>query len=422
MDSSPSSVVSISSMLSDVSDINEQTFMAPMSDTVSLIPEVNGKPLFEPGDGDMELIVNGTRFETHRYLIKRFNKWRDTASKQNSSRYLNITEATSCEDFSNMFKVLYATALEGPFDFDPPTLVSALRLATKYEYLVLRDYAIRHLEQAELSPISRVKIARELNLPSWLEPAYVDLCNRDETITEEEASILGMTTFVRVAKIREKEQRRRGRVVDAGCEENIELDDSDADKPKKETASGLKIGWDVPPETTLPPPPSGHTIYGRKRKAKKGATSTIGTIKKDGADNTVIQDQVKSQETQIQPSFVDVQVTGRYENDECVYRENSEVGLSVPGCSCSRRSVFGFGGITYAPAPCVLPACAAAAFKHLQLGQLAHAKDIVDIRSSIDKLQPVVSPKPTPDQEADVQSLVHQSIHEQVREMLSELS
>ncbi|KAF8757119.1 hypothetical protein RHS01_03688 [Rhizoctonia solani] len=369
MDSSPSSVVSISSMLSDVSDIksvassllqdifisakfslySEQTFMAPMSDTVSLIPEVNGKPLFEPGDGDMELIVNGTRdFKGNVLQINSF----------------------------------MTSALEGPFDFDPPTLVSALRLATKYEYLVLRDYAIRHLEQAELSAISRVKIARELNLPSWLEPAYVDLCNRDETITEEEASILGMTTFVRVAKIREKEQRRRGRVVDAGCEENIELDDSDADKPKKETASGLKIG----------------------------------------ADNTVIQDQVKSQETQIQPSFVDVQVTGRYENNECVYRENSEVGLSVPGCSCSRRSVFGFGGITYAPAPCVLPACAAAAFKHLQLGQLAHAKDIVDIRSSIDKLQPVVSPKPTPDQEADVQSLVHQSIHEQVREMLSELS
>jgi hypothetical protein len=53
--------------------------------------------------------------------------------------------------------------------------VSALRIATAYDYPVLRAYAIEHLEKAELSAIERIKIAREFKLASWEEPAYLEL-------------------------------------------------------------------------------------------------------------------------------------------------------------------------------------------------------------------------------------------------------
>lgn len=108
--------------------------------------------------------------------------------------------------------------LEGPFEFDTSILVSALRIATAYDYPDLYSYAIKHLECAKLVAIERIKIAREFELTAWEEPAYVELCERDEPITNEEASALGMDTFVHIAGIREREQRRRGREIDV-CKE-----------------------------------------------------------------------------------------------------------------------------------------------------------------------------------------------------------
>jgi hypothetical protein len=92
--------------------------------------------------------------------------------------------------------------------------VSALRIATAYDYPALRTYAIEHLEKVELLAIERIKIAREFKLASWEEPAYLELCERDEAITMDEASVLGLEAFVHVAGIREREQRRRGKEVD----------------------------------------------------------------------------------------------------------------------------------------------------------------------------------------------------------------
>lgn len=112
--------------------------------------------------------------------------------------------------------------VDGPFEFDPPTLVSALRIATVYDHPNLRSFAIKHLENASLGAVERIHIAREFGLASWEGPAYIELCERDEAITKEEASVLGIDAFVHVAKIREVEQRRRGRFVDAA--ESVEED------------------------------------------------------------------------------------------------------------------------------------------------------------------------------------------------------
>ncbi|KAL5641253.1 hypothetical protein ACGC1H_001663 [Rhizoctonia solani] len=162
----------------------------------------------------MELIHNGTRFETHGYLIKRFKKWRDLSHKLGPDSSMTVTGTASPEDFLRMFRVLYAITLEGPFEFDISTLVSSLHIATEYEYPALRNHAIRHLERAELTAIKRIEIACNFHLLSWEKPAYVDLCNRDEVITEEEANILGIAAFVRVAKTRERERTEASRKQD----------------------------------------------------------------------------------------------------------------------------------------------------------------------------------------------------------------
>ncbi|KAF8599383.1 hypothetical protein BDV93DRAFT_401316, partial [Ceratobasidium sp. AG-I] len=81
--------------------------------------------------------------------------------------------------------------------------VSALLLATRYDYPALRTFAINKLEKAKLSAVERIRLAREFDVPSWEEPAYLELCERDEAITMSEAEVLGLKTVVHVAKIRE---------------------------------------------------------------------------------------------------------------------------------------------------------------------------------------------------------------------------
>jgi hypothetical protein len=134
--------------------------------------------------------------------------------------------------------------LEGPFTFDSQTLVSALRIATAYDYPTLRAYAIEHLEKAELSAIERIKIVREFKLASWEEPAYLELCERDEAITMDEASVLGLEAFVHVAGIREREQRRRGKEVDV--REQGQGDKLGATEGKEARPAGTNTGHSRP--------------------------------------------------------------------------------------------------------------------------------------------------------------------------------
>ncbi|KAJ1311821.1 hypothetical protein OPQ81_010282 [Rhizoctonia solani] len=171
-------------------------------------PECKGLPMFEPGDGDMHISVNGTRFETHRYLIKRFQGLKPLLDKQPPEVSIQRDDVLA-EDFCEMFKVLYASIITGPFAFTAHTLVSALRVATMYEYQALQDYCVQRLEALELDAVKRIGIAREFDLPSWEGPAYHELGIREEPITRDEAKIIGLDVFVTIAEIREKEQRPR---------------------------------------------------------------------------------------------------------------------------------------------------------------------------------------------------------------------
>jgi hypothetical protein len=102
-----------------------------------------------------------------------------------------------------------SSVISGPVHFDTDTLISALRIATTYNYPELRDFAIAGLERASLTAIDRIRLSDEFLLPSWEKPAFTQLCQRPETITPAEAQVLGMDRFVQIARIREAEQRRQ---------------------------------------------------------------------------------------------------------------------------------------------------------------------------------------------------------------------
>ncbi|KAG9074275.1 hypothetical protein FRC06_010803 [Ceratobasidium sp. 370] len=121
------------------------------------------------------------------------------------------------EDFQNTFKIVYASVIDGPFNFDPQTLTSALCIATAYDHPGLRAFSIQHLEAAALGAVERIRLAREFGIGSWEDPAFAELYKRDEAITLEEAAVLGLETFVQVARAREQEHRCK-------CSEHLQKD------------------------------------------------------------------------------------------------------------------------------------------------------------------------------------------------------
>ncbi|CAE6431641.1 hypothetical protein ACGC1H_001346 [Rhizoctonia solani] len=175
--------------------------------------------VFDKADGDVELQLNNTLFKTRKYLINKFGVLakllRDTESTgqvptSGATQLLRVTvkcDAQLIGDFINTNKILYASVIDGPFEFDTATLISALRVATVYGYDALRRFAVSKLERANLSAIQRIKIAQELDVVHWIEPAFEELANRVEPIQPDEARILGIDSLLRVSNMREE---RRG--------------------------------------------------------------------------------------------------------------------------------------------------------------------------------------------------------------------
>ncbi|CCO35032.1 hypothetical protein BN14_09145 [Rhizoctonia solani AG-1 IB] len=218
-------------------------------------------PMFEAGDGDMYISVNGARFETHKYLIKRFRGLKQLLEQQPAEVSIQCNNLSE-NDFGEVFKLLYATS---------HTLVSALRVATVYDYPALRIYCVQCLEALELDAVKRIDIAKEFDLPAWEEPAYHELKMRDNPITREEAEIIGLDALVRIAEMREKEQRRRGKDVDAmhmgnkhdprappknpNLSEDISLSADTKDKNPSGDRPGGDLSGAPPPQLQLQPLP-----------------------------------------------------------------------------------------------------------------------------------------------------------------------
>ncbi|KDN49513.1 hypothetical protein RSAG8_02215, partial [Rhizoctonia solani AG-8 WAC10335] len=165
--------------------------------------------------GDIELKVNNTVFKAHKHLLTDFGRLKEMI--KGMERYNAGTPCISIyrdergvEDFRNMFKVLYATLVKGPFEFDAPILISSLRIATAYEYPELRKFSIDRLYASSLSAIQRIQLAREFDLTAWDESAFRELATREEPITQEEARELGVEKLEEIAKAREDEKRKKG--------------------------------------------------------------------------------------------------------------------------------------------------------------------------------------------------------------------
>jgi len=123
-----------------------------------------------------------------------------TASESDSIHLKNVSAAE--------FRALWRFFYEGMYeDYKPSTTewIDLLSIANIYGLKRVYRRAVAQIENIDVTvdPVSRVLLAKKLNIKKWLAPAYVALCTRTDPIKASEAEMLGIYTFVTLVAARE---------------------------------------------------------------------------------------------------------------------------------------------------------------------------------------------------------------------------
>jgi hypothetical protein len=112
-------------------------------------------------------------------------------------------------------KLIFASRQFEPQTFDASILKSTLRLAARYQYPTLRDYAIKRLGQDYLDPIDRLALARNGNVTKRMSQAMDYLSHRAKPITSSEARVLGYDNIPKLNALRDAVIHEKGRLKGA---------------------------------------------------------------------------------------------------------------------------------------------------------------------------------------------------------------
>ncbi|KAI5890027.1 uncharacterized protein SCHCODRAFT_02630666 [Schizophyllum commune H4-8] len=118
-------------------------------------------------------------------------------------------KGVSRADFDRFLSYMFPSSL-GKCDITTSEeWLSILRLADKWRFTDLRAHALGMLKSTA-SPIDRILIAREFDVPDWLLPAFIDICMAPDPPSEAEAEQLGLSALVKIGRVREQYVRIGG--------------------------------------------------------------------------------------------------------------------------------------------------------------------------------------------------------------------
>lgn len=84
---------------------------------------------------------------------------------------------------------------------------AALHLATMWSFDQVRCYVITQMDiqikAGSVHPLDRVDVATKCRVPEWVVPAYTELCERQNSLTVDEASHMSLPRLMAVCRIRE---------------------------------------------------------------------------------------------------------------------------------------------------------------------------------------------------------------------------
>ncbi|KAH9941599.1 uncharacterized protein BXZ73DRAFT_41378 [Epithele typhae] len=135
----------------------------------------------------------------------------DVAAEGSSDDRPLVLEGIREEDFCAFLRALFAprygcktSAL--PSYRAPEAWIAVLKLSTLWHFDLLRTDAIEALNSQRLTdeqPVGALIVARLYDVPGLLLPAIHALARRTESIRIEEAELLGLSTTVKLAAVRE---------------------------------------------------------------------------------------------------------------------------------------------------------------------------------------------------------------------------
>ncbi|KDQ53596.1 hypothetical protein JAAARDRAFT_209942 [Jaapia argillacea MUCL 33604] len=157
-------------------------------------------------DYDMAVfLVEDTLFRVHSFFFKRDSEYFRTLLSQygpSSEKCPVQLDGVSVADLETFLGVLY------PSDFSKHTATtvdewtSVLALATKWSFTTIRSLAIRELFPLA-SPIDKIVVGRQYDIPEWLQDAYIAVCERPEALTKKEGERLGLDEVIKISQLRQ---------------------------------------------------------------------------------------------------------------------------------------------------------------------------------------------------------------------------
>ncbi|KAJ2921896.1 hypothetical protein H1R20_g15196, partial [Candolleomyces eurysporus] len=181
--------------------------------------------------GDLFILIDDVMFKIHSYFFKREarNFFDDVPitghtpvpplgeedrgrSEAQAVRILDVTVG----EFEHFLWVFYNPSYS-IYDAPISSWFSILKLAHRWDFPVVKDFALRELKrrEREVSLVKRIRLYHDYGAPpEYLVPLYGELCARDLTPTEDEAVELGFEQMYRVFKARELLRS----TVDAGAD------------------------------------------------------------------------------------------------------------------------------------------------------------------------------------------------------------
>ena len=88
---------------------------------------------------------------------------------------------------------------------------SILKLASQWDFVEVKEFALRELEQLEMPALDKIILYHTHNINrNLLQAAYIALTVRDESISIKEGRLLGLETALRLAHAREYARRKAG--------------------------------------------------------------------------------------------------------------------------------------------------------------------------------------------------------------------
>ncbi|KAG8767257.1 hypothetical protein FRC12_006371 [Ceratobasidium sp. 428] len=178
----------------------------------------NRHPNFCFDDSLVAIQIENTIFNVHKYQLMESTTFSDMFAIGNTSNNNQTAregssldcpiamKGVSATDFECLMTVLYAKHFS---DYHPKPefslIAPAFRLASMWNFGSVCAH-LKSLAERALDHADKIVFAREFGFTEWLAPAHTKLCLRQEKLTPEEASKLGLESLFFISQYREKHQ------------------------------------------------------------------------------------------------------------------------------------------------------------------------------------------------------------------------